>query len=76
MIGFALDVLARLWPLPKPFGRLTRSAPVNAWETRRVVGTCGTCGGEVVYSHRARLASCAVGCSVIPAAMIRPPLTP
>lgn len=61
------------WPLPRSLGCLTGPPPADleaAWATRRVVGVCGTCGGEVVYSPRARRASCAAGCSVIPRAFL------
>lgn len=75
MIGFLLAILARLWPLPKPFGNLTRPAPRESWAGRRVVGTCGTCGGELVLAPGGD-AACAIGCSRVPRDFLEPKLRP
>lgn len=58
-----VGTLVRCWPLRGPLGNLTAA---DDYATAVDVGDCADCGGVVLYSRRARYASCACGSTVVP----------
>ncbi len=64
MIGGVLRLL-RLWPLTEPLRNFTGPPPEQDYREAVNVGECGACLGTVLYSSRARVASCPCGATVL-----------